>query len=290
MAGEREGVAVGRFVGRLCAAVAVLGLASAGQLAPAASAATLPSGFTDAPVFGGFRFHEPTAIRFSSDGRVFVAQKDGVVNVLDSLSDTTPTTLINLTTETHDMWDRGLLGMALDPNFPATPYMYLLEAYDAPPGGTAPRWNDTCPTPPGPTTDGCVISGRLLRLTLSGNTVTTTKILIRDQWCQQYPSHSIGDLNFGPDGALYVSGGEGASFNFADYGQGGGTSGSPTPRNPCGDPPAGSGGTETPPTAEGGALRSQSFRRPDGEPVLLSGAVLRVDPATGDAMPDNPAA
>ena len=46
----------------------------------------------------------------------------------------------------------------------------------------------------------------------------------------------------------------------------------------------------TPPTAEGGALRSQSFRRPTGQPVLLNGAVLRVDPATGDALPDNPAA
>jgi len=129
-----------------------------------------------------------------------------------------------------------------------------------------------------------------MRLTLSGNSVTATKILIKDQWCQQYPSHSICDLHFGPDGALYVSGGDGASFAFADYGQGGGGSGSPTPKNPCGDPPGGVGGTMSPPTAEGGSLRSQSFRRPSGEPVLLSGAVLRVDPATGDAMPDNPAA
>jgi PKD repeat protein len=44
----------------------------------------------------------------------------------------------------------------------------------------------------------------------------------------------------------------------------------------------------TPPTAEGGALRAQSVRRPNNEPVLLNGAVLRVDPATGDALPTNP--
>ena len=55
-------------------------------------------------------------------------------------------------------------------------------------------------------------------------------MLIED-WCQQYPSHSVGSLAFGRDGALYVSGGDGASFNFADYGQDG------IPRNPCGDPP-----------------------------------------------------
>ena len=45
---------------------------------------------------------------------------------------------------------------------------------------------------------------------------------------------------------------------------------------------------QTKPTAEGGALRSQSPRRAPGEPRLLSGALLRVDPATGDALPDNP--
>src|SRR5207247_10662028 len=146
-----------------------------------------------------------------------------------------------------------------------------LYAFDAPIGGTPPRWSDACPTPPGPTTDGCVVSGRLSRITVSGNVATGEQVLIND-WCQQYPSHSIGDLEFGPDGWLYVTGGAGASFDFADWGQKG------TPLNPCGDPPAGVGGTESPPTAEGGALRSQSVRRPAGQPVTLGGAILRVDP------------
>ena len=46
----------------------------------------------------------------------------------------------------------------------------------------------------------------------------TEQVLIND-WCQQFPSHSIGDLRFGADGALYVTGGDGASFNVVDYGQ-----------------------------------------------------------------------
>ena len=54
-------------------------------------------------------------------------------------------------------------------------------------------------------------------------------MLIND-WCQQFPSHSIGTVAFGPDGALYVSGGDGASFNVADYGQAGGSPGQPRPR------------------------------------------------------------
>jgi glucose/arabinose dehydrogenase/PKD repeat protein len=254
-----------------------------------AEAGTVPAGFQDNIVLSGL--NGPVNIRFSPDGRVFVAQRNGVLKVFASLSATTSSTVVDLSGEVHNYWDRGLLGLALDPNFPTSPYVYVLYTYNAQPGSTAPVWPGTsCPTPPGATTDGCVVSGRLVRLTLSGNTVTAQKILIQDQWCQQFPSHSIGDLNFGADGALYVSGGDGASFNYVDYGQSGGSSGSPTPRNPCGDPPAGAGGTMTPPTAEGGALRAQSVRRPSAEPALLNGAVLRVDPATGDALPTNPLA
>ena len=48
----------------------------------------------------------------------------------------------------------------------------------------------------------------------------TEQVLIED-WCQQYPSHSVGSVEFGRDGALYASAGDGASFNFVDYGQDG---------------------------------------------------------------------
>jgi len=245
----------------------------------------LPSGFQESTVYSGLT--NPTAIEFASDGRVFVAEKRGVIKVFDSLSDTTPTVFADLNGQVHNFWDRGLLGMVLDPNFPASPYVYVLYTYDAEPGGSAPRWgtsgvySDPCPTPPGATADGCVVTGRLARLTASGNTMSGPEQVLLTDWCQQYPSHSVGSLAFGADGALYVSGGDGASFNFADYGQDG------TPLNPCGDPPGGVGATMTPPTAEGGALRSQDLRTP-ADQTSLDGAILRLDPATGAALPDNP--
>ena len=188
----------------------------------------------------------PSVIQFSPDGRIFVAEKRGTIKVFNSLTDTSPATFADLQSKVDDYWDRGLLGMALPPNFPTNPWVYVLYTYDAAIGATAPRWNDGCPTPPGPTTDGCVVSGRLSRISVSTG---AEQVLIND-WCQQFPSHSIGTVTFGPDGALYVSGGDGASFNFADYGQAGGSlSGTPTPVNPCNDP-----------ASEGGALRSQDIR------------------------------
>jgi glucose/arabinose dehydrogenase len=277
-----------RFGGRspvvaVALAATVLGLAGA---TAATTRATQPPGFAEQVVFDGLT--EPTALRFSPDGRVFVAEKSGLIKVFDGLGDTTPTVFADLRTKVHNFWDRGLLGMALDPHFPAKPYVYVLYAYDATIGGTAPRWgrpgetSDGCPTPPGPTTDGCVISGRLSRLTAKGDQMIGAEQVLINDWCQQFPSHSVGDLAFGSGHALYVSGGEGASFGDSDYGQFGG--------NPCGDPPAGAGGTESPPTARGGALRGQSLRRPPGEPRVLGGAILRVDPSTGDGVPGNPQA
>ena len=208
---------------------------------------------------------------------MFVGEKRGRIVSYDSLADPTPTVVADLSNAVHDFWDRGLLGMALDPEFTTgRPYIYVLYTYNKDPSDAAfPRWPDSCPTPPGATGDGCVVSGRLSRLTLAG--VETP--LITD-WCQQYPSHSVGDLAFGPGRALYVSAGDGASFNFADYGQDG------APVNPCGDP---GGAAPAPPTAEGGALRAQDVRTP-GDATGGDGAILRVDPDTGAALPDNPAA
>ena len=253
-------------------------------VAPSAptGASTLPDGFQETVLFSGLT--APTAVRFAPDGRVFVAEKSGLIKVFDNTSDTTPTVFADLRSNVHDFWDRGLLGLALHPDLATNPYVYALYTYDAAIGGTAPTWGDSCPNPPGATSDGCVVSGRLSRLQIgAGNVMAGAEQVLIEDWCQQYPSHSIGALEFGADGALYVSGGDGASFTFTDYGQDG------NPLNPCGDPPVPAGVLQTPPTAEGGALRSQDLRT-TSDPTTLDGAILRVDPTTGAGLPDNPLA
>ena len=73
--------------------------------ASSAQAATLPSGFSEKTVFTGL--NQPTAVRFSPDGRVFVAEKSGLIKEFDSLTDTTPRVYADLRTNVHDYWDRG---------------------------------------------------------------------------------------------------------------------------------------------------------------------------------------
>ena len=85
-------------------------------------------------------------------------------------------------------------------------------------------------------------------------------MLVQD-FCEQFQSHTMGTLAFGPDGMLYAGAGEGASYAAVDHGQLG------YPVNACGDPPD-----------EGGALRAQSYRRPAGEPVSLDGSLIRISP------------
>ncbi len=253
--------------------------------APTPAAAAPAPGFADTVVLSGLT--DPTTVRFSPDGRVFVAEKSGLIKVFDGLGDTTPTVFADLRTQVHNYWDRGLLGLALDPAFPTQPWVYVLYTRDAAIGGNAPLWgtagttSDPCPTPPGPTTGGCVVSGRLSRLQAAGDSMTGTEKVLVEDWCQQYPGHSVGDLEFGMDGSLYASAGDGASFTFMDYGQNG------SPTNPCGDPPVGVGGAQTPPGAQGGAMRSQDARTP-GDPQGLDGTVIRVDPTTGAGLPGNP--
>jgi glucose/arabinose dehydrogenase len=108
-------------------------LATLTTTAPAA-AVSVPTGFQEEIVFSGLS--EPTAVRFSPDGRVFVAEKGGMIKVFDSLSDTTPTVFADLRTQVHNFWDRGLLDVALPPDFPANPWVYVLYTFDAPSAAT----------------------------------------------------------------------------------------------------------------------------------------------------------
>ena len=269
-------------------AVAMLAscLAVATPTQPAA-AASLPPGFQEEIVFSGLT--QPTAVRFSPDGRVFVAEKSGVIKVFDNLTDTTPTVFADLRTQVHNFWDRGLLGLALPPNFPTDPWVYVLYTFDAAIGGTAPRWgsvggtSDGCPTPPGATDDGCVVAGRLSRLQASGQrhdrlgagadrglVPAVPEPLDRQPGlrCRRRALRQrrgrrqlqLRRLRPGRRAAQPVRRSAGRRRRGADA------------------------------AARRGRGAAQPGPRTTGDPTGLAGAILRVDPATGAGLPDNPMA
>ena len=176
---------------------------------PIARAAALPSGFEDILIAGGFT--EATTFAVAPDGRLFVAEKHGIVRVVKNGA-VLATPAIDISAQVNDYWDHGLLGLALDPNFGANGYMYLLYTYEH----NANAYDDTK-------------TSRVSRVTVSGdvaNPATLVTILgsANADSCNSLPlnsdcipsdspSHGIGTAVFGLDGKLYVTSGDGASFN-----------------------------------------------------------------------------
>src|SRR5690242_19031608 len=90
--------------------------------------ATLPSGFTEAQVAMGLA--SPTAMAFAPDGRLFVAQQNGSLRVIKNGA-LLPTPFISLSVDSNG--ERGLLGVAFDPNFAGNNFIYLYYTTPGPP-------------------------------------------------------------------------------------------------------------------------------------------------------------
>ena len=259
---------------------------------PDGDAAILPSGFTDKVAIGGLA--EPTSVAFAPDGTAFIGLKTGLVKSFDYDAGTRQfepfanhTNFADLSTNVHNYWDRGLTGVAVDPQFPVRPYVYVNYAYNRDPRDNppqVPKWfevnpaeqYDGCPQPAAsPSTTGCLTMVRVSRLTAvmgpqGWEMQPGSETQLVAGACFQFPSHASGGLRIGPDGFLYASIGDGASFDFEDFGQ---------VNNPCpGDP-----------VDEGGSLRSQDLRT-GGDALGINGSIIRIHPDTGlaaDGSDDN---
>ena len=219
---------------------------------------------------------QPTALSFTSNGLAFIAQKNGIVRIAREGSLIT-TPFIDIRSQVNDVRDRGMLGMAVHPSFPTTPYVYLLFTYDPP--ETVGRTGLGGP-------DGAGARGsRLIRVTADAANGYTTAVpgsevvllgtnstwqyfgaptsaqsinnpyggvnpdgsYVRDSIPIDSESHTIGALAFMPDGSLLVTSGDGTSY---------------------------------------GAVDPKTKRVQDLD--SLNGKLLRIDPITGQGLPSNP--
>lgn len=114
----------------LAAILAVLAGVVVAVPATPASAATLPSGFVEETVVSGLS--QPVAMEWLPDGRFLVAEKAGVVKLIDPATSSVVATVLDIRPEVNTYNDRGLLGLAADPDFSSNGYVYVLYTYDPP--------------------------------------------------------------------------------------------------------------------------------------------------------------
>jgi len=222
----------------------------------------LPRGFEQETVANGLT--KPTAFAFAPDGRIFVAEKGGIVRVIDR-NGLQSQPWLDISGKVNTFFDRGLDGIAVDPRWPSAPYVYLAYSYEPPeaagrnPEGarvsrvvrvTASSGNLNMGDP----ASELVLVGRNSTFEFIGNPdvgdsppYTCTHAdgtYVRDCVPNEGNSHMISQIGFGPDGALYISSGDGINYNWAN-------------------------------------LRAQSVDS-------LAGKILRVNPANGNGYANNP--
>lgn len=247
---------------RLLLIAALLLPALSPQAVQAQGGFNLPYGFIQETVVLGL--DRPTSFALLPGGGILIAEKNGVVRVARD-GQLLPDPFIDLSTEVNDSSDRGLLGIAVHPDWPATPYVYLAYTYDPP------EIKDRNPA-------GARVS-RVLRLTadpanldvaqagsgvvILGSNSTAEHVgnpdqgdtepfscfdgaggFVRDCLAAEGTAHTLDALRFGPDGALYISSGD-------------------------------------------GIVNSKGNSRALN-PDSLNGKILRVNPITGEGYSDNP--
>ncbi|MEA2332445.1 MAG: hypothetical protein QOH58_2583 [Thermoleophilaceae bacterium] len=183
-----------------------LAVAAALALTGSAAAATLPAGFSDTLVT---RVERPTALTFTPDGRMLITTQGGQLRVYAG-GGLVATPAIDLSARLCSNSERGLLGVAVDPDFQANRHVFLYYTY---------KQSGSCPAAPPP--QGPV--NRVSRFTLrDDNTIDPqSETVLIDQIPSPNGNHNGGHLQFGKDNHLYVSVGDGACDYAGDSGCGG---------------------------------------------------------------------
>jgi glucose/arabinose dehydrogenase len=152
-------------------------------------AATLPGGFAEALLAGGLS--RPVAMSFAPDGRLFVCQQSGQLRVIEN-GVLLAAPFVSLTVDSAD--ERGLLGIAFDPDFATNQWLYVYY-----------------------TTASAPIHNRVSRFTANGNVAApgSEEVILELDDLGPENDHNGGAIHFGADGRLYIATGENKVPSFA---------------------------------------------------------------------------
>jgi glucose/arabinose dehydrogenase len=147
--------------------------------------AQMPAGFTKTIVANGLT--DASAVQETPDGRLFVLEEDGTVNVVKNGS-LLSTPFIKLNVDNNG--ERGLLGIAFDPNFISNQYVYLYYTQNS--------------------TTGTGLRNKIIRVTANGDLALagSEQTIFELDNVSTSTIHNGGAMLFGNDGKLYVAVGD----------------------------------------------------------------------------------
>ncbi len=142
--------------------------------------------------FPSLTFAAPVDIQAADDGsnRLFVVEQDGIIRIIENDASTTEKPIfLNIDPRVNSGGERGLLGLAFDPNYAQNGYFYVNYTASSPLRTVVSRFEVT--------DDPNVADPNSEEILFTVN--------------QPFSNHNAGQLQFGPDGYLYVGMGDGGS-------------------------------------------------------------------------------
>ena len=221
-----------------------LGLSVLGMAMGTAYAIELPEGFIDESFVSGID-GQITAFDMRDPERIFISEKAGIVRVIVN-GEVLDEPFLDINEIVNDRVDRGMLSVAVHPQFPQQPFIYVLYTYD-PPELVSNGFTSDAGVQDG---NGNRVS-RLARYTADADrnfavAVAGSETIIlgknstfdaignaEDVYDTTTPScgpignptvdclpideitHTVGSLRFASDGSLYVTNGDGVSYREA---------------------------------------------------------------------------
>jgi glucose/arabinose dehydrogenase len=181
-------------VASFAAASAPTSAVAAGAPRPSRPRAVVPAGFTDTIIAA--HIHKPVALAATPDGRILVVDQSGKVRVIEN-DVLLATPALDISAQVcSNVSERGMLGLAIDPDFAVNGFVYVYYTFKKFPVCD----RDTVDVP----------VNRVSRFKMVGDTIRprSEKILV-DEMISYHGIHNAGMLGFGHDGMLYASVGDG---------------------------------------------------------------------------------